>query len=143
MLTRRCFVALAPFALVAAVADPPSSTAAPRLRSRPARRPGDHPTPRPGIDGSKVLKAADLADHPDMIPLFDGVREIPQIVDGIRCYCGCDERPESYSLLSCYEDGMAKHCYVCQGEGKLVVSLHGEGKTLDEIRAAIDLEFGD
>ena len=141
MLTRRHFLALAPFALVAAAADPGSVTAAGR-RSRAARRPGDHPTPRPGIDGSKVRKAADLADHPDMIPLFDGVREIPQVVDGIRCYCGCDERPDSYSLLSCYEDGMATHCLVCQGEGRLVARLHGEGKTLEEIRAAIDLEFG-
>ena len=132
---RRTFLASIPSLALALAADVRAA--------RPVRRRGEHPTPRPNIDASKVLKKEDLADHPDVIPLFDGVREIPQVVDGIRCYCGCDERPESYSLLSCYEDGMARHCYVCQGEGKLVARLNGEGKSLEEIRAAIDLEFGD
>lgn len=134
MIDRRTFLASIPSLALALAAD---------VHAGPVRRRGEHPTPRPNIDASKVLKKEDLADHPDVIPLFDGVREIPQVVDGIRCYCGCAERPESYSLLSCYEDGMAKHCYVCQGEGKLVARLHGEGKSLEEIRAAIDLEFGD
>jgi hypothetical protein len=136
MLNRRTFLASIPSLALAMAADA-------RALRPAARRHGDHPTPRPNIDASKVLRSEDLADHPGVIPLFDSVRAIPQVVDGIRCYCGCDERPDSYSLLSCYEDGMAKHCYVCQGEGGLVARMHGEGKTLEEIRAAIDLEFGD
>jgi hypothetical protein len=113
--------------------------------SSPVRRlaKGPHPKPRPGIDASKVLTADALKEHPKAAPVFDMVRKIPEIVDGIRCQCGCAELPEFYSLLSCYEaDGMAQHCVICQGEGRLAYTMHEQGKTLDEIRAAIDERFG-
>ena len=104
---------------------------------------GPHPNPRPGITAAKVLTKEQLADTPDVIPVFDQVREIPEIVDGIRCQCGCSEIEGNYSLLSCYEgDAMARHCQVCQGQGRLAHRLHKDGKTLDEIRAAIDARYG-
>ncbi len=103
----------------------------------------DHPEPRPGIDASKVLPASELTRHPDAVPVFDMVREIPQIVDGIRCQCGCGDQPDRYSLLSCFEGkGMARRCEGCKSQVRLIHRLHGEGKTLDEIRLAIDEEFG-
>ena len=102
----------------------------------------EHPTPRVGITGAKVLTKEQLASTPQLIPLFDAVREIPQIVDGIHCYCGCAEAPAFYSLLSCYEGGaMALKCPMCQETGRIVTRLHKEGKTLDEIRRAVDEEF--
>ena len=108
-----------------------------------AQSPGQHPTPRPGITGASVLTKEQLADTPKLVPLFDSVRQIPEVVDGIRCQCGCANPPTYYSLLSCYEgDAMAKHCPLCQGQGNLVVRLHKEGKSLDQIRAAIDAKFG-
>jgi hypothetical protein len=112
---------------------------------RPSRRPnpGPHPTPRPGIDASKVLTRDKLTENAAVEPVFEMVRKIPQIADGIRCQCGCAELPEFYSLLSCYEaDGMAQHCVICQGEAKLAFRMHEQGKSLDEIRAAIDAKFG-
>ena len=103
---------------------------------------GKHPEPRPGIDASKVLTREQLAEHPDAISAFDQVREIPQIVDGIRCSCGCASREGFYSLLSCYEgEGMARHCEVCQGTGRMAYRLHKQGKTLNEIREAVDLRY--
>ncbi len=90
-----------------------------------------------------MLTGEQLAKTPDLIPLFDSVRQIPQVVDGIRCNCGCTNPPEFYSLLSCYEGhGMARNCLQCQGQARLVVRLQKEGKSLDEIRAAIDAKFG-
>ena len=107
-------------------------------RQRPA-----HPTPRPGITGEKVLASSALAESPKLVKLFDGVRAIPEVVDGIRCNCGCASLPGFYSLLSCYEaDGMARDCRVCQGQGRLAVRLHREGKSLEQVRAAIDAKFG-
>ena len=103
-----------------------------------------HPTPRRGITAARVLKADQLkgADA-DVVKVFDMVREIPQIVDGIYCHCGCAELDGSYSLLSCYEgEGMAQACQICQGEGRLVYELHRKGKKLEEIRGAIDRNFG-
>lgn len=99
-----------------------------------------HPDPRPGVDASRVLPADQVPPH--LAELYDGVREIPHIVDGIRCQCGCDEVDSMYSLLSCYEaSGMAQYCDICQAEGRLVVRLHAEGRTLDEIRTAVTRRF--
>lgn len=107
-----------------------------------ATRQAGHPEPRPGIDGSRVLKKAQLRDNPDAGPVFDMVRRIPQVADGIRCHCGCADDPSHRSLLTCYEgDGMAQHCEICQGQGKLAFKLHEAGKSLAEIRAAIDKEY--
>jgi hypothetical protein len=37
---------------------------------------------------------------------------------------------------------MARHCYICQGEANLAFRLHSDGKTLAEIREAIDARYG-
>ena len=121
-----------------------------RVRSAEARgpatarglEPGKHPTPRAGIDASKVLKRDQLTEHPEAEPVFAMVRRIPHVVDGIRCQCGCADLPEFYSLLSCFEaDGMAQHCVICRGEASLAFRMHEQGKSLDQIRAAIDTQF--
>jgi len=112
-------------------------------RAALSRRGGPHPVPRPGIDAAHVLPDSALADWPDALPAFAAAREIPAVLDGIRCNCGCAGQPGFYSLLSCYEaDGMARHCAICQGQAKLAFRLHRSGKSLDEIRAAIDARYG-
>jgi hypothetical protein len=132
-LTRRRFLATLGAACVPAVLP----------RAAHALHADTHPTPRPGITGNNVLTKAQLADSPKAVPVFDAVRKIPHIIDGIRCHCGCPHPPTFYSLLSCYEGtGMARDCAICQGQGRLAVRLHSEGKTLDEIRSAIDAKFG-
>jgi hypothetical protein len=107
------------------------------------RPPGNHPTPRPGIDASNVLPASRLEDYPDAIPVFSHARAIPQVLDGIRCQCGCSDLPGKYSLLSCFEDdGMASHCDICLGQTRLAYRLNRLGRTLDEIRTAIEERYG-
>lgn len=140
--TRRRFVRLMATAVVAAVASihPTRAHARQRLGLPPA---GDHPDPRPGIDGSNVLTAADLGNAPHLIELFDAVREMPHIVDGIVCYCGCASIDVYRSLLTCYEaPGMAQFCEVCQGQAHLAHSRWKEGQTLDQIRRATDARYG-
>lgn len=112
--------------------------------ARAARRcRGPHPEPRPGVTAAKVLTAGQLGGFEDAIATFDKVRQIPHVVDGIRCQCGCADLPGYYSLLSCYEEaGMARWCDICQGEGNLVFRLHAEGKSLAEIREAVDARYG-
>ena len=136
MTTRRHFVASLPALFFA--------TAPAARRGVVAPLSSDHPEPRPGITAAKVLTRDQLgSEHKDAAPVFDMVREIPQVVDGIRCQCGCAELETKYSLLSCFEaEGMAGHCQVCQNEGRLAYRLHKQGKTLKEIRDAIDAKFG-
>lgn len=108
------------------------------------RRGPGHPDPRPGIDGSKVLGAEDLSGFPHLVSLFDSIREIPHIVDGIRCYCGCADLDGFRSLLTCYEApaGMARFCEICEGQGRLACNRSKEGQSLEQIRRAIDARYG-
>jgi len=110
----------------------------------PARKATTHPDPRPDVDGSNVLTAADLSGNPDLIPLFEGIAKIPQIADGIGCACGCASDPNIRSLLTCFEKSsrMALFCEICQAEGRMAVRLHDNGRTLEQIRAALDARFG-
>ena len=136
MTSRRHFIALLPASLLAGVTSV--------RRGYPARGPLDHPTPRPGITAAKVLTRDQLGDHADVAPVFDMVRQIPEVVDGIRCQCGCAGSKDFYSLLSCFEgeDAMARHCAVCQGEARLAHRMHKQGKSLDAIRKGVDGRYG-
>lgn len=102
-----------------------------------------HPEPRPGYKPDKVLTAEQLGGDQELIELFDAVRAIPHVVDGIRCSCGCAELPGFYSLLTCFEsdDAMSKWCPICIGLGALVVRLHARGRTLAQIREAVDARY--
>lgn len=104
----------------------------------------EHPDPRPDIDGSLVLSSEQLSKAPErVVALFDGIRAIPHIADGIGCNCGCSALPTYRSLLTCYyETGMARGCMICQGEARLVIARHAEGQTLEQIRRAIDARYG-
>ncbi len=142
--SRRTFLAAGGTALVAMLVPGRTASAAwVRARVR-ARVPGPHPTPRAGITGANVLTREQLAGKPQLVGLFDSVRAIPEVIDGIRCNCGCEHSEGVYSLLSCYEgkDAMAIECAICQGQGRLAVRLHRAGKSLDAIRAAVDAKFG-
>jgi hypothetical protein len=141
-LSRRHVIRLLASAAAAALIPlAPARAHARQLLGLPAT--GDHPDPRPGIDGSNVLTAADLGNAPHLIDLFDAVREMAHIADGLFCYCGCGGLDGYRSLLPCYEaPGMAQYCEVCQGQARLAHSRWKEGQTLDQIRRATDARFG-
>jgi len=100
-----------------------------------------HPDPRPGITAERVLPDDRVdAEHKDA---YDAARQIPEILDGIYCHCDCADRHSNLrSLLSCYETEMPMSCGVCSGEARAALRLHKQGKTLAEIRDAIDKRFG-
>lgn len=103
-----------------------------------------HPAPRRGITGAKVATPAMLEGDPVLVELFDAVRAIPGVVDGIRCHCGCADLDGHYSLLTCYEGAMAmaRICPICQGEGRVAVRMAKAGRSLEDIRIAIDAQYG-
>ncbi|HEX6041320.1 CYCXC family (seleno)protein [Longimicrobium sp.] len=100
-----------------------------------------HPAPRPGITAANVLSAEVVPERAR--DAYTIAARIPEVFDGLFCYCDCHERDGKRSLLECYEDDMATTCGICQGEARLVGELHAQGKTLAEIRAAIDARYGD
>ena len=150
MISRRSFLGVLPAALAAA--------SLPRALS--ARTGGcthahphfigkgrlNHPDPREGITAERVIPAADIREQgfdEEVVALWAGIAEIPEVADGIACYCGCMLPPMSRrSLLSCYEvDGMARGCEICQGTARLVIRRHREGQAMDRIRAAVDARY--
>ena len=107
---------------------------------RAVARRAEHPTPRPGITAARVLAEADVPRSARAA--YAAAREIPQLLDGLHCHCECAARDGLRSLLSCFESRMPTSCGICRDEALLALRLHREGRTLDEIRAAVDEEFG-
>lgn len=143
-LTRRAMLAASARACVAfAFATTLGETAAP-IALAASRSDWKHPDPRPGIDASRIAPDDRVREHGEnALAAFAEARQIPQILDGIRCHCGCADEPGMRSLLTCYEgDAMAMHCQICQGQARLAYKLHGRGRTLGQIRAAIDARYG-
>ncbi len=143
--TRRRFLAALPAAALAVAAAARSAVAESGTHCGTSSHPRpavSHPDPRPGIDASKVLTRDQLANT-SAAAVYDMVREIPEVVDGIACHCGCAEIDGYYSLLTCYEEqGMAQFCDICQGQAREAYRLHQKGKSLQAIRTAIDARFG-
>ena len=112
-------------------------------RLRGERR-AEHPEPRPDVDASEVMTREQLGDiSPEIVDLYEKVREMPEIADGIACTCGCSLMPGHRSLLTCYEPrGMARGCLICQGTARLAHRRWKEGQSLDRIRRALDARFG-
>jgi hypothetical protein len=100
-----------------------------------------HPTPRAGITAEKVLAAANFA-QPDVAQTYAQAKEIPEVLDGLYCHCDCHIHAGHRSLLTCFESEHGAGCDICLGEARLAHEMHKQGKSLQEIRIAIDAQFG-
>jgi hypothetical protein len=118
-----------------------------RAQVDPLAEPLKHPEPRAGITAAKVLTVDDLGTKPRkaVSEAYDAARQYPGVFDGLACACGChgDAEYQHRSLLSCYESRQPTGCQSCQMEAAFVGALAREGKTLVDIRAAVDKKFGD
>ncbi len=124
--------------LVAAAAV--AAAAAVLLIARPAGE-GHHPDPRPGVTGARVLPASTFGEDQRLVRAYAAARAMPEVFDGIYCYCHCKEEMGHRSLLTCYESEHAASCDICLTEAAMAADLHGRGATLDDIRRAIDARF--
>lgn len=93
-----------------------------------------------------------LGEHRPTLPanLFTGrahaayavANAMPAVLDGLYCYCGCQESIGHKSLLSCYTDNHASYCHVCMEEAEMAAQMTAKGKCSPEIQKAIDRRFG-
>ena len=72
---------------------------------------------------------------------YDHAREVPEILDGLYCRCNCAHGMGHRSLLSCFEGDQAAGCMTCREQGELAYKLVKDGKSLADIRLAVDKEF--
>lgn len=101
-----------------------------------------HPDPRPGITAERVLVAGQFPRTPGAAEAYAAARAVPQVLDGAYCHCDCSKHAGHRSLLTCFESDHGAYCDICMGEALLAAQLSAQGQTLDEIRRAIDRQFG-
>ncbi len=69
---------------------------------------------------------------------YSAVKEIPQTIAQLPCYCYCDEGFGHKSLHSCFEDDHGAHCAVCVNEVLMAYRMEKEMKlTPAQIRERI------
>lgn len=73
---------------------------------------------------------------PSIRAAYQVAREIPGVLAQQPCYCYC-QRQGHRGLLDCFRTGHAATCQICIKEALLAGRMHREGKSAEEIRAAI------
>jgi hypothetical protein len=144
-ITRLSSVPVLLFALLLGAFAMPAAAQAQPGHEHAAHRPtpkakSHHPDARAGITGAKVLTG-------EIVPsrardAYTIAARIPDVLDALYCHCECHEREGRRSLLECFEDDMASTCGICQGQARMAAELHDGGKSLAEIRAALDQRWG-
>lgn len=79
---------------------------------------------------------------PEVADIYRMAAEIPEVLDGIYCYCDCHMNMQHRSLVDCFRSDHAGKCDVCLNEAKIACQMHKEGKSLDEIRKVIHATCG-
>ena len=105
---------------------------------------GHHPDPRPDAQAlaMTVRQVSEFAGNPDAAEAYDIARQIPQALDGLYCHCHCKESMRHRSLLTCFQSEHASQCDICMGEARLAFQMLQQGKSLAEIRVAVDKQYG-
>ncbi len=102
---------------------------------------GRHPVPRAGVTGAAVLPAVRFGEDQRLVRAYTAARALPEVFDGLYCYCQCKENFGHRSLLTCFESEHGASCDICLDEAALAAEMHANGASLDAIRAAIDARF--
>lgn len=107
----------------------------------------------PGRVPRYAQSSADLKNLPPVLPAsqftgmtraaYAAVKEIPQTIAQLPCYCHCDEGFGHKSLQTCFVDDHAAHCAVCVEEALLAYKLQKEERlTPAQIRERIIAQYG-
>lgn len=88
----------------------------------------------------------------DIRVVYQAAGQAPDILQWIPCYCGCAESAGHRSNLNCFiaetlKDGSVvwddhgTRCLVCLEIAVEAVQMHQQGKSLQDIREAIDAKY--
>lgn len=103
--------------------------------------PGSHPDPRPDPVSASVVAPEQFSDE-YIRGVYAAAAEIPEVLDGLFCYCRCRRHLGHRSLLTCFGNNHGAECPVCLRSAALAHRMHDEGADMEAIRAAIDDLFG-
>ena len=100
-----------------------------------------HPDPRPTMTKADVKSASAYTTYPRVAGVYRQASAIPQVLDGLYCYCHCSEHSGHYSLLDCFRSDHGAGCDICLSEAATAYRMSQDGQTLDEIRDEVDRLF--
>ncbi len=104
-----------------------------------------HPAPRVDTDGvltMSVMEPTTASNYQRAVRAYRIAEVIPEVLDGLHCYCECHENIGHRSLLTCFNDRHGAACDVCIGEAEMAASMTQQGDDVETIRTAIDANFG-
>lgn len=68
--------------------------------------------------------------------------QIPEVINQLYCWCGCENRGVHRSALGCFEDRMGENCDVCQGTAEIAYEMVQKGITdAGKIQAEVDAKW--
>lgn len=97
-----------------------------------------HPDPRSDVAATEVQSSSRYADRPQIAAVYDMAAAIPEVLDGLYCYCDCSVHSGHRSLLTCFRDDHGAACDVCLDQATLAYDMTNEGRSLKQIRKAVD-----
>jgi hypothetical protein len=107
------------------------------------------PTPAPS---GQPAQAAAPAALPTPLPAerfqghareaYKAAAEMPDVLAGLACYCGCDKSYGHRNLLDCFVDEHGAGCGHCMNEALDAQALFMAGTPPEEIRKFIDNKYG-
>lgn len=93
-------------------------------------------------DASAVLNPVQF-DRAEVRKAYRIATEIPEVLNKLYCWCGCENRGVHRSNLGCFEDEMAVTCAVCRGTAEIASRMTKNGiADPGKIQAAVDREWG-
>ena len=108
----------------------------------PADALAHHPEPRPDVTAAAVVDATRFASAPDIATIYAAAARVPHVLDGLYCHCDCSLHSGHRSLLTCFESDHGAACDICLAEARLAAEMTSQGRSLDDIRSAIDQAMG-
>ena len=101
-----------------------------------------HPAPRTEAEQLATAHPDDFGAYPEIKETYKMAAQIKSTLDGLFCYCHC-KGGGHYSLLDCFRDEHGAGCDICLAEAQLAFRMKNEGRSLEEIRVAIDTQFAE
>jgi hypothetical protein len=92
-------------------------------------------------DASHVLDPNQFSDR-DIRHAYWVATQIPEVLNQLYCWCGCENRGVHRSNLQCFEDRMATDCAVCVGTAEIAFQMTQNGvRDAAKIQAAVDAKW--
>lgn len=93
-------------------------------------------------DASLVLDPEQF-DSPEVRHAYWIATQIPETLNQLYCWCGCENRGVHRSNLACFEDRMGVDCAVCRGTAEIAYERVQQGITdAGKIQAEVDAKWG-